>query len=232
MTPPLDHTRQVPLSAATLRAAYRSLEGLPVELERELITVGHLVRAAEGERFFDEGSAAERAALVLAGRIRVCRRVASGREVLLYRVAPGELCVMTVTALLADVRYEAAATAETDLLAFVVPRALFRRLVDAHPPLRQAVFATYAARIAQLMGLVDEMTSARLDQRVAALLARHGRATVHTTHQHLADELATAREVVSRILESFAAGGLVHLTRGSVEIIDPQGLADIAHHGP
>ena len=88
---------------------------------------------------------------------------------------------------------------------------------------RDFVFALFSERIADLMQLIEEVAFRKLDQRLAALLLGKGQ-RVHTTHQQLADELGSVREIVSRLLKGFAEQGLVALSREQVEILDPAGL--------
>jgi CRP/FNR family transcriptional regulator, anaerobic regulatory protein len=103
-------------------------------------------------------------------------------------------------------------------------RPCFRTLVDEDPAFRNLVFGLFAARLSSLMTLIEEMAMTRLDERLADLLVSRG-PVILATHQALADELGTAREVVSRILEHFADNGLVRLQRARVDVIDARHLA-------
>ena len=133
-----------------------------------------------------------------------------GHEILLYRLNPGESCVITVVTLLGEVSYPAIGTAETDLALLAVPRSVFLEIVLESPAFRVFVFNALSQRLAHLMALVDDVAFRRVDQRLASrlLLQREPDAT---THQMLADELGTSREVVSRILETFQHAGMIRL---------------------
>ena len=115
---------------------------------------------------------------------------------------PGESCVITVVTLLGEIPYPAIGTAETELAILAVPSSVFLEIVLGSPAFRVFVFNPLSQRIAQLLALVDNVAFRRVDQRLASrlLLQREPDAT---THQMLADELGTSREVVSRILETF-----------------------------
>lgn len=123
--------------------------------------------------------------------------------------------------------YPARGVVESDLVAVAIDRGLFTRLVEEFEPLRTFVFTLFAARLATLMRLVEDMAFRRVDQRLAGLLLSRG-PELHTTHEELATELGTAREVVSRILKSFEREGAVQLGRGSVTVVDARGIQRVA----
>jgi CRP/FNR family transcriptional regulator len=163
---------------------------------------------------------------VLAGSIRVVKLAANGRELPLYKVLPGESCIITSSCLLGRTDYNARGVAECETTLMLLPRALFDQLLDV-PVFRDFVFHLFGERIAELMQLVEEVAFHKLDQRLANLLLGKGR-QLHTTHQQLADELGSVREMVSRLLKVFADQGLVRLGREQIEILDPAGLRKIA----
>ncbi len=168
--------------------------------------------------------------LVERGAIRVTKCAQSGREILLYRVAPGESCVLGTTCLLRQADYPAEALAQAGTDALAVPAETFRRLHELEPALRRFVLDLYALRLEELMLLVEAVAFRRMDERLADLLLRRGRVDassfrpVEMTHEALATELGTAREVVSRLLTQFADDGSIALERGRVRIINPAAL--------
>jgi CRP/FNR family transcriptional regulator len=111
----------------------------------------------------------------------------------------------------------------------MLPRELFDELL-AQSAFRDFVFHLFGERIAELMQLVEEVAFRKLDQRLANLLLGKGR-VLHTTHQQLADELGSVREMVSRLLKGFAEQGLVQLGREQVEILDAARLRAVATGG-
>ena len=119
--------------------------------------------------------------------------------------------------------------AETDVKVVTLAQPLFSRLLAEHEPFRTYVFGLFAERISELMQLVEAVAFQRLDQRLAALLLGKGR-VIRTTHQVLAEELGSVREIVSRLLKNFADQGLVALERERIEILNPQGLRAIAEN--
>lgn len=179
---------------------------------------------------FEEGSACRGFPLVLEGRVRVAKTSASGREIVLYRLYPGEACVLTSSCLLARVHYGARGTAEGDTVLALLPRGRFDALLAGSPAFREYVFRVIGERIAELMQLVEAVAFHRLDRRLAALLLGRGN-PVYGTHQALAEELGSVREIVTRLLRQFAESGLVALGRGRIEILDAAGLRRIASGG-
>ncbi len=186
-----------------------------------------LVRVPAGTVMFDDQQPCQAFPLLLDGSVRVSKVAPNGRELQLYRVVPGEACVLTSSCLLGHSPYSARGVAESDLTMLALTEPLFSRLVAEHEPFRDYVFALFAERIADLMQLVEAVAFQKLDQRLAALLLGKGR-VVRTTHQQLADELGSVREIVSRLLKAFAEQGAVVLGREQIEIVNPQALRSVA----
>lgn len=210
-----------------VKALYPALESLSDARLDALLDAAQVFQVPAGTVMFDEKSPCQAFPMLLDGTIRVSKVGTNGRELQLYRVVPGEACILTSSCLLGHADYNARGVAETDLVAVALPQALFSRLLSEHPPFRDYVFGLFAERIAELMQLVEAVAFQRLDQRLAALLLGKGR-VVHVTHQALADELGSVREIVSRLLKSFAEQGLVSLGREQIEIVDPGRLRSVA----
>ena len=134
---------------------------------------------------------------------------------------------MSSSCLLGHAPYSAKGVTEAPTTLLVIQLPLFERLMADSPAFRTYVFSLFAERMSDLMQLVEAVAFQRLDQRLAALLLGKGR-VVHTTHQQLADELGSVREIVTRLLRRFADQGLVSLSREQVEILDPAGLRAVA----
>jgi len=183
--------------------------------------------APPGVLLFDAGNACQALPLVIAGAIRVFKRAENGREISLYRVNPGEICIVTISCLLAGDAYPATGVAETDITALALPRPLFLELTETHPPFRQAVFHQFGERLTGLMQLVEEIAFRKLDQRLAALLAARAPLALGS-HQLLADELGSVREIVSRLLKQFEEQGWVRTGREKIEILNAAALRDYA----
>ena len=202
---------------------YPVLRELPAGLLKKVERTGRSVQASAGQRLFGDGSPCTSYPLLIEGTIRVSRSSADGHELLLYLLNPGESCVITVVALLGETYFPATGTAETELSLFCIPRSVFLQMVLESPAFRVFVFDFIAQRMAQLMALVDDVAFRRVDQRLASRLLLQQQPDA-TTHQMLADELGTSREVVSRILEAFQQSGMIRLGRKRIEILDRNAL--------
>jgi len=185
-----------------------------------------VVRMPAGTPMFGEGSPCRQFPLVLEGSIRVAKG-SEGRELQLYRVTPGESCVLTSSCLVGSRNYPATGVVERDARLVVLPKPVFDELVATHAPFREYVFALFAERLTDLMALVEAVAFHKLDRRLAAALLGRGR-LVALTHQQLADELGSLREIVTRVLRSFADQGWVQLGRGSIEVLDAVALRRVA----
>ena len=173
-----------------------------------------------GSWLFRLGDRCEGFGFVIDGCIKVCMSSESGREMVLYRVRPGESCTVTVSCLINDRPYPAEGITEGPLEAVSIPKELFNDLVGTSGVFRQFVLEIFSTRVNRLMELVNEVAFKKLDQRLASRLLELG-PVVTMTHQELAGELGTTREIVSRLLENFADQGLLTLGRKRIEIDDP-----------
>jgi len=211
-----------PTERGRLLRTYPVLQELPAPLLKK-VEAAKPVHASAGQRLFGDGSPCTYYPLLIEGIIRASKVSPDGHEILLYRLNPGESCVITVVTLLGEVSYPAIGTAETELVLFAVPRSVFLEIILESPAFRVFVFNALSQRLAHLMALVDDVAFRRIDQRLASrlLLQREPDAT---THQMLADELGTSREVVSRILETFQHAGMIRLGRKRIEILDRKAL--------
>ena len=184
------------------------------------------IAALAGTRIFGEGSPCSAYLILLSGQLRVQKVGENGREIVLYRVEPGETCIVTTACLMSGTNYDAEGIAETDIQAQALPMFGFRELLAESVSFRDFVFKTYGTRISSLLMLIEEVAFGRIDQRLAACLLQIGKGNdrVDATHQELAVELGTAREVVSRQLKEFERRGWVQLGRGHLLLLNTRAL--------
>lgn len=208
-------------------ALYPCLANTSAELRAAVLSAATLKQVPEGTILFDERQECTSFPMVLAGGVRVTKAARNGRELQLYRVLPGESCVVTSSCLVGHTAYNARGEAETDTTLVALPAPLFARLMAEHEPFRAYVFRLFSERIADLMQLVEAVAFQRLDQRLAALLLTRG-PVLHLTHQQLADELGSVREIVSRLLKGFAEQAMVSLGRERIQVLDGAALRRVA----
>ncbi len=161
-----------------------------------------------------------------AGALRVGLTSAAGRELVLYRVRPGEICLQTFICLARQGAYAAEGIAETDLDAVLIPPNAFDRLMSEDPAFRSAVLTSVASRFMDLEAMVETLAFTGLPARLAGALLTHvaGAGVVRMTHEELASEIGSAREAVSRQLAAFVQADLVSLRRGQITLDDISGL--------
>ena len=209
---------------------FPNLAALPAEDRRLLSARAAEVSLPAGTTIFAPGVAAESFLLVLEGTVRVQQVSPGGREIVLYRVTGGETCIMTTACLLSDEAYSAEGVSETQVQAVAIPKAAFEEAIARSAGFRRLVFADYSQRISDLMHVVEEVAFERIDKRLAQrLLDRASPAgALSATHQELAAELGTAREVVGRQLKELERRGWVALARGRIELKEPHSLKSLA----
>lgn len=183
-----------------------------------------IVEAPVGTLGYTEGMPCNAYVMRLAGRSRVYKLSSSGREILLYRVAAGETCVLTTTCLLGRSDYPASTIVEEPIRDVIVPASVFHQLMVDSAVFRRFVMENYGALISDLIVLLDEVAFSNIDSRLAKLLLDEATAKISRTHQQIADELGSAREVVSRQLKRFENKGWVMLGRGHIEVVNKEAL--------
>jgi CRP/FNR family transcriptional regulator, anaerobic regulatory protein len=210
-----------------LVALYPALAGMdPAEAAAVLQAQARWLKVPAGTVLFSEGEPCSGFPLVLKGAVRVARGSPGGRSLALYSVGPGEVCVASTACLVGSAPLAAHGVAEVDTELLHLSPAAFTRWVS-HEPFRRFVFGIFAERLCDLMELAEAVAFQRLDQRLAGALLGQG-ATVHATHQALADALGTVREIVTRLLRRFELAGWVALGRERIELLDGKALRALA----
>jgi CRP/FNR family transcriptional regulator len=179
---------------------------------------------------FRQGDRCSHYMLVLDGGVKVLTRALNGREIVLYRLGAGDSCVLTTSCLFGHTRYPAEGITETAVTALTIPAAVFQCALQDSVAFREFVFRSFADHLASVISLVEEVAFGRLDSRLARELLDNcdRELVIGTTHQALATELGSAREVISRLLKELELRGLLELQRGRIRILDRAALALLA----
>lgn len=212
-----DQRRRLLETFAFLRAA-------SAEFQREFFDQVMRVRLPAGQAVCQAGAQCAHLPLVLDGTARVYQLGENGREITLYRVHSGESCVLTASCLLSARPFPAFAVCETEVEAVVVQPASVRRWLGNCEPWREYLFGLIAGRLVEVFGVLDAVLFQRLDQRLIDHLLRQAERTdsseIQATHQILAAELGSSREVISRVLKGLEEQGLLRARRGWIELLD------------
>ncbi|HVZ04072.1 Crp/Fnr family transcriptional regulator [Hyphomicrobium sp.] len=211
-------------------SAFPGLKTLEPSVAGPLIETSKVVRLPAGTKIFGPGQAPEAYLMLVEGTVRVQQVSDTGREIVLYRVSAGESCALTTACLMGYEEYQAEGIAETDVEAVAIPRGTFDDLIARSAAFRKFVFTAFSIRITNLFRVIEEIAFSRMDVRLAQKLVELGGVSGHIdlTHQQLAAELGTAREVISRLLNEFQRRGWITTSRGAIDLARPEALRQLA----
>ena len=210
-------------------ANFPGLKKLEPEIAKLLIETSKVVDLPAGTRIFGPGQSPESYLLLIDGTVRVQQVSETGREIVLYRISAGESCALTTACLMGYEEYQAEGVAETDVEA-VAPRATFDELIARPAVFRRFVFTAFSVNVTTLFRIIDEVAFSRIDVRLAQRLLQLAdpKGRIELTHQQLAAELGSAREVIGRQLHEFQRRGWLTTSRGSIDLVKPEGLRQLA----
>lgn len=211
---------------------YENLFPFLKDLERsareEFNSIATRITLPEASFICSEGELCAHVPLLLSGSARVYKVSETGREITLYRIEPGESCILTASCVLSGARFPAFAASDEQVQALVIPSQIFSGWVNRYTPWREFLFSLLSKRFASVIEVIEEIAFQRLDARVASWLSdmvdRDG--VIRVTHEKIAFELGSSREVISRVLKEFEHENLVRLSRGTIHVLDPDRLAD------
>lgn len=200
---------------------FLSLRKAPERLVEDILLSSIYKEVPEKTPLYHDGDSCEGIAFVLSGEIRVFKVGEEGREITLYEIYPGETCILNASCLLSGSSYPANAVALTDVALLFVPAGAFLRLVATYEGMRAYVFSFLNRRFAEIIELLENVTFGRLDVRLHDyLIEKADDGVLLTTHQNIANDLGTSREVVSRLLKDFERKGKVFLSRNKIRLAD------------
>lgn len=173
-----------------------------------------------GMSVYSEGDLCPGLGFLLSGEVRVFKVGANGREITLYKVRPGETCILGAASILSSRPYPASAVTLREGAALFMAAEEFRRLMSASAEMRAFIFRLINDRLTVIMELVEDVVFGRMDNRIMEyLLAKAEGGKLRMTHQRIANDLGTSREVVSRLLKDFERRGKVALSRNMIELL-------------
>jgi CRP/FNR family transcriptional regulator, anaerobic regulatory protein len=202
----------------------------PAELRSDILAAARHVTFAPGEMIFREGDSSSHFAAVGTGSVRVFRIGSTGREITLYHVRDGQSSLVSMLSVLLGRPAIATAQAEVATEAVLLPAAACREWVNVGEPMRTFIFETVIRALVDVTSTLEDVAFRPMERRLAALLLQHVviAGVIAMRHEDIAAELGTAREVVSRLLESYERKGAINLSRGRIEIRDEPLLRELA----
>ena len=222
------------MDRASILAKFDFYSAADPSVQAEITREARAVTLQPGTYFYREGSRFDDFALVGSGDIRVFKVGERGHEITLYHVQDGDVCLVNMLCVFLDQPTMANAVVEAPTEAVVVPSAVFRNWIATNADMRRFAFAVMAQRLVNVMVLVEGLAFHRMDERLARLLMQRfshpqqTRRVIAETHEELARELGTVREVVSRVLKEFERQGAIAIARGRVELNDDSILRSLA----
>lgn len=185
----------------------------------------------KGTVFYHSGGECKGVEIVRRGRARVFISSSDGREITLYRLLENDLCMMSVACMIKNINFGITLETETDCEVAVIPREIYRKLNEENICVKNFTLELIASKFTDVMWLLEQLAFATVKSRIARALTEQSvlqkTSVLDTTHEKLAADIGTAREVVTRQLRQFRTDGLVALSRGKIEILDAAGLAGL-----
>lgn len=166
--------------------------------------------------------------LIRSGQLRVFSLSPEGREITLYRLFERDICLFSSSCVMSNIQFDVTIEAEKDTVFWIIPSCLFKELMETSAPMANYANQLISSRFSEVMWLMEQVMWKSFDKRLAGFLLEEsnleGTTLLKITHERIANHLGTAREVVTRMLRYFQSEGLVRLSRGTVEITNPDGL--------
>lgn len=170
--------------------------------------------------------------LVCSGQLRAYILSEEGREITLYRLFEMDICLFSASCMMHSIQFDITIEAERDTDFWLIPAEVYKRMMETSAPLANYTNEIMASRFSEVMWLMEQIMWKSFDQRLAAFLLEEagleGSNQLKLTHEIIGNHLGSAREVVTRMLRYFQNEGMVKLSRGTVEILDPEKLRRLA----
>jgi len=200
------------------------------KITTQLLDASNVISLPEKSTVFQQGDACNNYLIILNGKVKVFTRAENGREIVLYHLGQGDSCVLTTSCLFGNKTYPAEGETESATIAIAIPINQFNKALQQSDTFRKMVFSAFSSHLSNLITLVEEVAFGKLDVRLAKHLLDHcdEKNTLTSTHQNIATELGSAREVISRQLKELESKGCIELYRGNIKIIDIPVLQAIA----
>ena len=211
-----------------LSAAYPFWDRLTGDERERLLKSCSMVTYGKGDQIHRSDMGCKGAILLLSGLLRVYILSDEGREVTLFRIHAGESCVLSASCLLDSIQFDVIIEAAEAARAAVIPVSVLHPIMDSNPYVGLYMYKQASERFSDVMWMMQQILFMGVDRRVAIFLwdemARQGKQILKITHDELARNIGSAREVVTKVMKYFAGEGIVRVKRGQVEILDREKL--------
>jgi CRP/FNR family transcriptional regulator len=197
------------------------LSNAPDEFTTAFMQQASLAGLPSATTICHQGNRCQQLPILVSGQARVFKLSDSGKEITLYRITPGESCVLTASCIMSDLVFPAIAVTEQDIEVILIPASIVAEWFETFPVWRQFIFHMISLRLSSILTVIEEVAFQRMDIRLSRYLASaaNDEGYLKTTHQQIADELGTAREVVTRLLKDLEADNAIEMSRGMIHIL-------------
>lgn len=188
-------------------------------LLQDFVNEGQAVLLPRGHQIYWQGDACQAIAFLFSGTVRVYKCSENGREITLYEIVPGETCILNASCIIGRQGYPANAVTLTECHALLIPAQVFRQMLTDHEPMRTFIYSLLGHRLVEIMELVEEIAFRRMDDRLRDyLLEKSCNGILQATHQIIANDLGTSREVITRLLRDLELRDEVHVSRNEITL--------------
>ncbi|NEP73161.1 MAG: Crp/Fnr family transcriptional regulator [Okeania sp. SIO2G4] len=220
--------------AQTIASTFPFWENLDSEAKTNFLNECQQISLSPSQFVCLEGDICHHLPLIISGNVRVYKIGESGREITLYHLEKGDSCIMTASCIISQKVFPAFAIAETEVEALIIPANSLKKWVMHNTIWQEYIFGILSQRLANVIEIIEEVAFRRMDSRIASYLLHNVNSKIQTlqiTHEAIAQELGSSREVVSRILKTFERQKLLSLSRGKIELYSWEKLEKIAQLG-
>lgn len=169
--------------------------------------------------------------LVISGEIRTYLLSEEGREVTLFRLYSGDLCVLSASCVISQITFETQMIAQQNTKALIIPVDVIAAFREKNIPVRCFLYELATKRFSDVMWAMQQILFKGLDRRLAGFILAEAERTdsnvIHMTHEQIAQQISSAREAVARMFKHFAEDGLVDIKRGAITLLDIEGLRNL-----
>ena len=209
---------------AFLDACLPALKNLKDDGRRSVVATGSKSSYRQGDIIMNRERECNGLVVVKSGQLRAFVELENGKEITLYRLLPRDICILTASCVLKNITFEVTLEVEKDSGVYFIPALTWKKLAEENAAVREFSMELVSERFSEVMWVMEQMVSKNMGQRIAAFLLEQSvledSQTLAVTHDTIAKNVGTAREVVSRSLKYLENDGLLKLSRGQIELID------------
>lgn len=217
---------------AFLDSCLPALKNLKEDGRRAVVTTGSKSSFRQGDIIMNRERECNGLVVVKSGQLRAFVELENGKEITLYRLLSRDICILTASCVLKHITFEVTLEVEKDSEVCFIPALTWKKLAEENAAVREFSMELVSERFSEVMWVMEQMVSKNMGQRIAAFLLEQSvledSRTLAVTHDTIAKNVGTAREVVSRSLKYLENDGLLKLSRGRIELIDLKKLREIS----